>query len=195
MVFVFGINRRELSTSLRSIYGDIDSDVYLRRFFDIEFRLQEIDGALYCKHVMDKFGLRDFFSGLSSDANNSVHNEDYQALYGTFPEIWSRFSLSLRDIEHCVALIALVARKVRAGHHVFPVVLGLLIPIKLKNRDLYQSFVRQESLASEVIDYADSLLSSEPISATEIPVFDWIEAQLYFAENPSVDDLERPSQR
>ena len=192
MVFVFGLNRRELSISLRSIYGDIDSDVYLRRFFDIEFTLPEINGALYCKHVMDQYGLQDYFATLSSEANSRVHNDTYRLLYDTFPEIWSRFSLSLRDIEHCVALIALVARNVRTGHPVYPAVLGLLIPIKLKNSDLYQSFVRQESLASEVINYADSLLSSEPISASEIRVFDWIEAHLYFAENPRGDDLETP---
>ncbi len=192
MVFVFGINRSELSKSLRSIYGDINSDVYLRRFFDIEFTLPEIDGAKYCNHVMDKHGLQTFFSDLSSESSSSIHADDYRALYDTFPSIWSRFGLSLRDIEYCVALIALVARNVRTGHHVYPMVLGLLIPIKLKNPDLYHGFVRRESLASEVIDYADELLSSQPVDTRQIGVLDWIEAQLYFVENTTVYDLERP---
>ena len=192
MAFVFGINRSELSRSLRSVYGEIDADVYLRRFFDIEFTLPEIDGALYCKHVMDKFALRDFFSDLSSESNNSVHDEDYRALYDNFPEIWSRFGLSLRDIEYCVALIALVARNVRTERHVYPMVLGLLIPIKLKNPRLYHGFVRQERHASEVIDYAETFLSSEPVNTRDLRLFDWIEAQLYYAENSGVYDFERP---
>ena len=33
IVFVFGLNRDELSKSLSSVYGDINTDVYLRRFF------------------------------------------------------------------------------------------------------------------------------------------------------------------
>ena len=32
MVFVFGVNRNELCSSIKSIYGEIDADVYLRRF-------------------------------------------------------------------------------------------------------------------------------------------------------------------
>ena len=32
LVFVFGINRDELCSSLKSVYGDIDVDVYLRSF-------------------------------------------------------------------------------------------------------------------------------------------------------------------
>ena len=41
LVFAFGINRDELCSSLQSIYGNIDADVYLRRFFDMEFTLPQ----------------------------------------------------------------------------------------------------------------------------------------------------------
>ena len=188
MVFVFGINRRELSTSLRSIYGDIDSDIYLRRFFDIEFTLPEIDRSVYCKHVMDKYELQDFFSDLSSEANNRVHADEYRALYDICPAIWSRLDISLRDIENCVALIAIVTRNVRKGHHLFPAILSLLLPLKLKNRDLFDGFVQRERLASEVIDYADKFLSSATMSASETRMLDWIEAHLYCVENTTTDD-------
>ena len=186
IVFVFGINRVELARSLHSIYGNIDSDVYLRRFFDIEFTLPEIDGAMYCKHMMDKFRLQDIFSELTSEANNNVHAEEYRAIRDTFPEIWSRFGLSLRDIEHCVASIALVAKNIATGHYMYPIVLGFLIPVKLTNRELYYRFVQHKCLASEVIDYADELLSSGQFTEIEYQGLDFIEAYLYFAENVSV---------
>ena len=186
MVFVFGINRVELARSLHSIYGNIDSDVYLRRFFDIEFALPEIDGAMYCKHTMDKFRLQDIFLELTSEANHNVHAEEYRAIRDTFPDIWSRFGLSLRDIEHCVASIALVAKNVANRSYIFPIVLGLLIPIKLKNQPLYSGFVQHKSLASEVIDYADEFFSSERVTEIESEGIDFIEAHLYFAESVSV---------
>ena len=51
MVFVFGINRDELCKSLQSVYGDIDADVYLRRFFDLEFSLPIVNsGAILQKY-------------------------------------------------------------------------------------------------------------------------------------------------
>lgn len=39
VVFVFGINKDELCASIRSIYGNINADIYARRFFDMEFVL------------------------------------------------------------------------------------------------------------------------------------------------------------
>ena len=52
MVFVFGINRDELCKSLNSVYGEIDTTVYLRRFFDMKFMLPEVDSEkfLYTSH-------------------------------------------------------------------------------------------------------------------------------------------------
>ena len=197
MVFVFGINRSELCTSLCSIYGEIDSDVYLRRFFDIEFTLPEIDSSVYCKHVMDKFGLQSYFSNLSSEANNRVHAVDYDNLYEICPELWSHFGFSLRDIDRCAALIAIVAKNVHAGHDLYPAVLSLLIPMKLKNPDLYDGFVRGQRRASEVIDYADSIRLAKGVSsrrALTVDPIEWIEAHLYVAENAenvTFLDLER----
>ncbi len=185
MVFVFGVNRTELARSLHSIYGEIDSDAYLRRFFDIEFALPEVDGATYCRHMMDKFLLQDFFSDLASEANNNVHAEEYRALRDHFPKIWSRFGLSLRDIEHCVASLALVAKNVATGSYMYPIILGLLIPIKLTNRDLYYSFVQHKCLASEIIDYTDEFFSSDQVTEVERESLDFVEAHLYFAEDVS----------
>ena len=52
-VFVFGINRRELSKSLKSVYGEIDTGIYLRRFFDMEFTLrtptQRNSAPIWCR--------------------------------------------------------------------------------------------------------------------------------------------------
>ncbi len=47
MVFVFGVNRDELCSSIKSIYGEIDADVYLRRFFDMEFQLPEANSETF----------------------------------------------------------------------------------------------------------------------------------------------------
>ena len=73
MIFVFGINRSELCSSLQSIYGEIDAGVYLRRFFDMEFSLPEIDSEPFCKSLMEKYKLNDFFSELSKNTNINPH--------------------------------------------------------------------------------------------------------------------------
>ena len=185
MVFIFGINRDQLCVSLDSEYGHIDADTYLRRFFDIEFTLPEVDTALYCRHVMDNFELNDFFSSLSAETNSTVPSEEFGALYNTFPRLWGHLGLSLRDIDYCVGTIALVGRNIEQRNYMFPLVLGVLIPLKLMNLDLYRQFIQHKCFASEVIDYIDSVLSSQRIDELPSINLDYIEAYLYFAENPN----------
>ena len=64
LVFVFGINRDELCKSLSSIYGEINTDVYLRRFFDFGFQLQEVESQAFVEHLIDKFQLGEAFRSL-----------------------------------------------------------------------------------------------------------------------------------
>ena len=183
MVFIFGINRDQLCVSLESEYGHIDSDAYLRRFFDIEFTLPNVDTGLYCRHVMQRFGLSDYFTSLSTEANSRVHSEEYEALYNSFPRIWGDLGLSLRDIDYCVGTIAMVGKNLEHRHYMYPLVLGVLIPLKLLNPELYRRFIQRKCFASEVIDYIDGILSSQRLDRSETTSLDYIEASLYFAEN------------
>ena len=163
IVFVFGINRDELCSSLKSIYGAIDTDVYLRRFFDMEFTLPEVDSEKFGRHLMQRFGLGEFFGELSKNANNSIHAEEFGVLGNRFPTLWGRFGLSLRDIDYCVRSIALVGRNLEIRQYMHPWLLGLLITLKLKNPTLYQRFVEGKCRGSEVIDYIGAIHSSVAI--------------------------------
>ena len=187
MVFVFGLNRNELCTSLQSIYGAIDSDTYLRRFFDIEFTLPPPDSRTYCRHVIDRFELKGFFESLSSESNSSVHRDEYRLLIETLPDLCSGLNLSLRDIEHCVSSVAIVGKHLETGHYMFPLVLGVLITTKLKNPDLYRRFIRHECLASEVLNYIHNSIGVELADEYESNRLDRVEVYLYFAENRGAD--------
>ena len=80
LVFVFGINRRELCSARQSVDGHIDATVYLRRFFDMEFGLSEADPERFCKHLLERFELRKFFTLLDSSASTNTHHEEFQML-------------------------------------------------------------------------------------------------------------------
>ena len=184
IVFVFGINRDQLCISLQSEYGRIDAETYLRRFFDIELTLPDADTEAYCRHVMDKFGLDSFFSSLSAEANANIHIEEYRGFQQSFPQVWGRLGLSLRDIDYCVGMFAMLGRNLAQRHYMFPAVLGLMIPLKLKNAELYRRFVQRKCFASEVIDYFDKILAPQQLSQQETSMLDYLEANLYFAEDP-----------
>ena len=132
MVFVFGINRDELCNSLNSVYGEIDASIYLRRFFDMEFTLPEVDSERFCRSLMDRFHFEEFFRTLSTNASTRLHNNDYNGLSQCFPVLCGGLGLSLRDIDYCARLISLTCRNLEERYHIYPRLLSLLIPLKLE---------------------------------------------------------------
>ena len=188
LVFVFGVNRDELCKSLTSIYGEIDASVYLRRFFDMEFMLPEVDSEQFCRSLMDKFRIKEFFHTLSTGAYAEIHRPDYNDLSRSFPILCSRLALSLRDIDYCVRLVALVGKNLQDSHTLYPGLLSLLIPLKFKNPTLYRQFIRGECHASDVMNYLDGMISG-PIEDSRLAVrLDAREADLYLAESKHLED-------
>ena len=141
MVFVLGVNRDELCSSIKLIYGAIDADVYLRRFFDMEFLLPEASSENFCRHLIERYKLQEFFLQLTNNAQSRVHDNDFNFFHNFFPLFCSRLDLSLRDIDHCIRSMAFVGRHIRARNHMYPHLLSVLIILRLKNQALYQSFV------------------------------------------------------
>ena len=161
LVFVVGINRDELCNSLRSIYGEIKADIYLRRFFDMEFTLPEVDSQVFCKHLFEKFELEDFFTKFDTSSNANLHTEDYKQFVDRIPELWSYFSLSLRDVDYCVRLFSMACKNLTPRQSMYPWILGLLIALKFNNQHLYQRLIRRQCLASEVMNYVHSLIPQD----------------------------------
>ena len=194
LVFVFGVNRDELCKSLASVYGDIDVDVYLRRFFDMEFTLPAVDSAEFGRYLMRRFGMGKFFEEFTQAANHSVHINEYGGIEGTLPDLWSRVGLSLRDIDYCVRLIALVGKNLSPRHSLYPLLLGLLIALKLKDQALYRRFTKGECLASGVIDYFENFFPDGEMGHDSSNLLARIEVELYAAERrfgriPSLEQL------
>ena len=179
MVFVFGLNRDELSKSLVSVYGDINADVYLRRFFDFEFNLQEIDSQGFAGRLMDRFQLDQVFQSLSGIANDRVHWDDYDNFRTVVPRLWSALGLSLRDIDYGVRLLALLSRNIRPGDFTHPYVLVILIAMRFKDQEIYRSLVTGNFRTSEVMDYIDGELRQNLVDENVNSYLDRGEGFLY----------------
>ena len=179
MVFVFGVNRDELCSSIKSIYGEIEADVYLRRFFDMEFLLPEASSENFCRHLIKRYKLKEFFFQLSESDQNSVHDNEFKVFDYFFPLFCSRLDLSLRDIHHCIRSMAFVGRQINVRHFMYPHLLSVLIILRLKNHALYQGFVKGDSRGSEVMDYIDELVFDEKLNHDLNSHLDLIEVDLY----------------
>ena len=182
LVFVFGINRDELCTSLESIYGPIDSTVYLRRFFDLEFTLPNVDSEAFAKFLLDRYELSSLFISLSNQTQNRTHQDQYRLLTEVCPPLWKGLGMSLRDIDYCIRLISLAGMKIGPGQDMFAELLGLLVSIKHSNLRLYRRFIQGEAHSSEILDYLDDTIPSEGRDVSLNWVLDEIEASLYMVD-------------
>ena len=54
IVFIFGVNKEALKESIESVYGNIDTEDYLRRFFDISLTLPPASAKAYCEHLLSQ---------------------------------------------------------------------------------------------------------------------------------------------
>ena len=187
LVFVFGVNRVEICKSLQSVYGEIDADLYLHRFFDIEFALPVTNAAPFCRSLMRKYRLEEYFSALDGSAHYRMHSREYNRLSQGFPGLCVCLGLSLREIESGVRLIALTARTLSEQYDMHPDLLAFLIPLKLKNSLLYRQFIQGGRRASEVMNYVDGLSTSLTADRQLDRWLDVAEAYLYAVEGPIPD--------
>ena len=152
MVFVLGINKSELLNSLQSIYGNIDSQVYLRRFFQREFIMQPSNPSDFCRHLVALSGLRKAFDDLGQVQKN--HLDDFVT---SFSAIADMMKLSLRDMEYCFRVIDLIAKNLNNRPVVHPLFLAVLIPLSLVNNSLYKRLIEGEKIGANVVNFLDEM--------------------------------------
>jgi hypothetical protein len=86
-IFVLSVDREQLSHSIATLYGqNMDSQGYLRRFIDLEYRLPEPDFDLYVNYMIEK--------------NNyiSKKSENLKYFWPITKALFQEFHFSLRDV-------------------------------------------------------------------------------------------------
>ena len=189
IVFVFGINRSELTKSLRSVYGELDAGEYLRGFFDMEFVLPDADPGQFCTHLVAKFRLCPFFSEVDRRRQTPYYVKELGEIERLLPVVLGRMGLSLRDMDYCVGLVALAARASLANQRLYPPLLVLLAATKLRAPELYRRFVQGDARGADLISHLNeqrqlgdptAQLGSDPRST-----LNWLEAATYLADDPT----------
>lgn len=181
MVFVFGIDRNQLASSIKAIYGEIDVDGYLRRFFDMDFALPSADAATYCRHLMKRHEMAEYFEEKSTTAGTNIHSTEYNEFNDSFPKLCKQLGLSLREIEQCIRAFIFVAKNIPDRHYMFSLPLSILLLVRLKNHSLYMKFVRGECRVSSILDYVESFFG-ETQNDQIAHFLDILEIELYIAD-------------
>ncbi len=146
LVFIVGVDLRQLETSVKSVYGDINSHDYLHRFFDIELRLPVPDKLQYVYRLWQEHQLEGVL------LHRGVNVDSQWCLIDEFAKLVKFRNLTLRQIEKCVRTYALLAMSRNNAACQWALLAAIAVVLKVTDIDSYQKFIAMEYGLGELIN-------------------------------------------
>ena len=150
IVFVLAINRSELTHSIKALYGnDFDAMDYLRRFFDIDFRLSEPDRNAFINGLLDSIQLNNYFKRTKDDRAQHYARNIRDLLKGFF----GTSELSLRRVAQAIHRLGLVFASLQQDQQSSVIAVVALI-LRTINEALYHQFINGDASDLDVVKNA-----------------------------------------
>lgn len=149
VVFVLAINRLELENSIKVLYGnDFDSKGYLRRFFDIDFRLPDPERKAFIQTRLEKIKLSEYFDRTHDTQSKS----ELEIVEDMFLSFFSSSEVSLRNVLQALHRLGLVFASLRSDQKSFARSAVVALILRTINPELYHNLVLGEVSDKEVVD-------------------------------------------
>ena len=147
IIFVLAVNRNQLAHSVRSLYGgEFDAEGYLRRFFDVDFRLSEPSRDAFIAAQLRAMGLNDFFDRtLDSKASPENLRAMLLAFFGTS-------DLSLRTIAQALHRLGLLLASLRSDQQAHLLATTVALIVRAIAPDTYHGFNRGAASDLDVVN-------------------------------------------
>ena len=152
IVFVLAVNRSELAHSINALYGDkFDAQGYLRRFFDLDFRLPDPARDRFVDQLLEQTRINDYFSGTQEKETCREDMRGFLQIFFHAPEI------SLRRIEQAIyrlgSVFGLLPQQTDPRQQtLFALLTVIALILRTIDSDLYHRFIRNEVTDREVVD-------------------------------------------
>ena len=149
VVFALAVNRSELEHSVQALYGrDFDAHGYLRRFFDVDFRLPEPDRDAFVDAMFDTTGIDDHLRRINSPEVQYF----LSAFEGMLKEVFFLPRLSIRRVGQAIHRLGFVFASL--SEHQQPLIMPIATALILRTLDaeLYRGFVTGQLSGDQVID-------------------------------------------
>jgi hypothetical protein len=152
VIFVLGVDKGQLGHSVRTLYGnDMDADGYLRRFIDMEYRLEITEDHGLSEYLMKKYKIEEAVMRIKPGSfiyqSNPFHWQ-LKWLFGGLSDIWG---LSVRDREKLAIQLQLCILSMgQLTAH--PFLVGVVLALRLHDESLYLRLTRREMSFGELAD-------------------------------------------
>lgn len=153
MVFILGIDREQLSKSIKSTYGDIDTENYLHRFIDVEFVLPETDCNTFIKSCWDQYKVAKYLEKMDAEHGTQISLTEGNNFKQIFKLCAQIHRLTLRELQTALKWFVVIVRRLEPRNYSFPIFIAILVLLRLRKRSLYAKFLTGNTTPTEVIDY------------------------------------------
>jgi hypothetical protein len=114
LIFILSIDKTQLSESIKSQYGNIDTNNYLKRFIDLEYNLQNPNIDNFCDKLFIEFNLIDVLE----TKNIKIYDMYSGYSYLDFLKfLVHNFKLSLRQVEQIFIHLDIIFKTIQANLH------------------------------------------------------------------------------
>ena len=165
VVFALAVNRDELAQSVKVLYGqEFDSKGYLRRFFDLDFRLPQPDRGAFIKHLMESTKLSHHFDCHISKATADQQRPMFDRMVQAFLK---RDPLTLRDIAQAIHQLTLVVASMDSQRTQYLMFSAVALVLKYRIPHTYELFRRGEKTDGDVVDALFATPQMQALKARE----------------------------
>lgn len=183
IIFVVSIDKDQLSNSIKGYFGSesINSQEYLRRFFDLEFSLPRPNIISVVDWMLDKYNIKQFNKIISYDEFGILRNFSIEYLRDT--------DLPIRLIEKLFLQIQLSLATIKPKHAVFSEQLFILILVKFFDNQLFSKIKNKSLNIKDFIKSLDKFISVNNTVKTEFNL-PFIEVTFVFLYSNNFRDQE-----
>ena len=148
LIFVLSIDKKQLSESIKSQYGNIDANSYLKRFIDLEYNLTNSNVDEFCDNL--------YYSVYELD--KVLTSKEIKKEYGKYNELamlkylTKSMNLNLREIEQIFIQINIIFKTINP--RLFEIhfrVIVFFIVLKLKDSKLYDELINKRKSVEEIL--------------------------------------------
>ena len=148
-VFVWAVNREQLAHSVRALYGErFDAEGYLRRFFDIDFRLPAPDRQKFIRNSLELIGVDE----LLKNSIDPIAQRESGLVLEAFASFFGQDDLSLRSVGQAIHRFGAVLASLGDKNGLYLPTLTVLSILSAVDPTLYRQFVQGELTADQTIE-------------------------------------------
>lgn len=150
LIFVLAIDKKQLAESIKSQYGNIDTDNYLKRFIDMEYNLKNPSVDKFCHYLYHE--IYDIPSLLQNKQIKKETGPAYDEL-AMIKYLVNSSNMSLREVEQVFIQLSVIFKTIPPRlYEVHFKIIAFFVILKMKFSHKYELLIEKKLDEQELVD-------------------------------------------